>query len=150
MYESAASVALAAAAAAAATATASEAPSTSETPLGHISGSDSASTNGCSSSADVAGAESFPSPMIGNPGLPGSTMRDPMPGNVTGAVKPVWKNLIGPRFLAPQGVPPVALMSNFVAASSAAVEHVLTELLGVRRISLAEAYRCAVEWVAGK
>ena len=149
MYESAASVAPAAAAAAAATDAATGDSFTSGTPPGHTPGSNTVSTSGSALSVVIVGSGSSPSPMIGNPALPSGTNRGPASGSVTRAVQPVWMNLIGPRFLAPQGVPPVALTSTFVAASSAAVEHVLTELLGVQRISLAEAYRRAAEWVAG-
>lgn len=59
-----------------------------------------------------------------------------------GPPQPVWLDLSGPRFLAPAGIPPAALTNSFVAADSAAVENVLMELLGVQRISQAEAYRC--------
>ena len=58
-----------------------------------------------------------------------------------GGVQPAWLDLSRPRFLAPPGIPPAALTGSFVAAGSAAAELVLSELLGVQRISLAEAYR---------
>lgn len=58
-----------------------------------------------------------------------------------GGVQPVWLDLSGARFLAPPGIPPAALTGCFVAAGSAAAELVLSGLLGVQRISLAEAYR---------
>jgi len=55
---------------------------------------------------------------------------------------PVWVDLRGLRLLAPTAVPSRALPHSFVAAESAGAEQVLTELLGVRRISEAEIYRC--------
>ena len=65
-------------------------------------------------------------------------------GSEEGTLQPVWLDLSGPRFLAPAGILPAALPSSFVAADSAAVEHVLLELLWVQRITLVEAYRCAL------
>ena len=55
--------------------------------------------------------------------------------------QPVWMDLQSSRLLAPTSVPAKALPHVFVAAESAGAEQVLTELLGVRRISEAEAYR---------
>ena len=52
-------------------------------------------------------------------------------------------DLCGLRLLAPGGVPGAALPHSFVAAELASAEQVLTELLGVRRMSEAETYRCA-------
>jgi len=57
--------------------------------------------------------------------------------------KPIWIDLRGLRLLAPTAVSSRALPHSFVAAESAGAEQVLTELLGVRRISEAEIYRCA-------
>ena len=56
--------------------------------------------------------------------------------------EPVWMDLRGSRMLAPVGVPAKALPQGFVAAEAAGAEQVLTELLGVRRVSEAETYRC--------
>ena len=56
--------------------------------------------------------------------------------------EPAWMDLHGSRMLAPAGVPAMALPQGFVAAESASAEQVLTELLGVRRVSEAETYRC--------
>ena len=56
--------------------------------------------------------------------------------------QPVWVDLRGLRLLAPPGVPGRALPHSFIAAESAGAEQVLTELLGVRRVSEAEIYWC--------
>jgi hypothetical protein len=50
-------------------------------------------------------------------------------------------DLRGSRLLAHKSVPARALPQGFVAAESAGAEQVLTELLGVRRVSEAETYR---------
>ena len=79
-------------------------------------------------------------------GQPGTGSTTDGTGSTADASKPpaqpIWMDLRGSRLLVHASVLANALPQDFVAVESAGAEQVMTELLGVRRVSEAEAYRC--------